>query len=342
MIMPATIRDVAKSLGLSITTVSRALDGYPDVSESTRERVIKAAHEMGYIPNRAARQLRRRRTDTIGYISPTGMSRFSESFSSEFIAGLTDEAAENNYDLLITSASAGRSQEQETYRRWVSTHRVDGFVINRVHRKDWRIRYLAEQQIPFASFERSTDPVEYASIHVEAHESVSNLVSYLAKQNRTRIAFIGGPEFLTIHNDRIDGYRSGLAENHLPEDPAFVVLSDLTSSGGYQAAKRLLKASNPPDAIICINDETAYGVLHAAREAHRNVGTDLAVTGFDGIENSIYAQPSLTTLDQPVYKIARQLVSMVLAEINGTTLTVKEVVIKPTLRIRDSTHVIPA
>jgi LacI family transcriptional regulator len=336
--MTTTIREVAQSLGLSITTVSRALDGYPDVSQATRLRVIKAAQEMGYVPNRAARQLRRKRTDTIGYILPSGMSRFSEAFSSEFIAGLADEVANNGFDLLMTSADAGREQEQDTYQRWVSTRRVDGFVINRVRRTDWRIRYLAEQRVPFTSFERSTDPVEYSSIHVDGQESVSNLVSYLVKQGRKRIAFVGGPEFLTIHYDRLEGYRHGLAQNYLPEDPTFVVLSDLTSSGGYQAAKRLLLLSTPPDAIVCVNDETAYGVLHAAREAQRNVGPDLAVTGFDGIEDSIYSQPSLTTLDQPIYDIASQLVRMVLAEINGSPLAEKQVVIQPTLRIRDSTH----
>jgi LacI family transcriptional regulator len=337
VLMHTTIRDVAQSLGLSITTVSRALDGYPDVSEATRQRVINAAQQMGYTPNRAARQLRRKRTDTLGYILPSGMTRFSEAFSSEFIAGLADEAAENSYDLLITSAVAGGSQEQDTYQRWVSTRRVDGFVINRVRITDWRIRFLAEQKVAFVSFERSTDQAKYPHVHVEAVESVANLVSYLVKQGRKRIAFIGGPEFLTIHSDRLQGYRKGLAQNYLPEDPTFVVLADLTSSGGYQAAKRLLLLSNSPDAIVCINDETAFGVLQAAREAQRSVGADLAVTGFDGIEDAIYTQPSLTTLNQPVYEISRQLVRMLLAEINGSPATENQVVIQPTLHIRDST-----
>jgi LacI family transcriptional regulator len=335
--MKITIRDVAKHLDLSITTVSRALDGYPDVAETTRQRVIQAANELGYIPNRTARQLRRQSADTIGYILPTGMSQFSDPFSNEFISGLADEAAENNFDLLLTSAVAVQEAEKKTYHRWVRAGRVDGFVINRVRRSDWRINYLAGEHIPFASFERSTNSLDYPSIHVEAEKSVANLVTHLTSQGYKRIAFIGGSEFLTIQIDRLEGYRRGLAINQLQEDPALVHLADLSSTGGYQAAKRMLWLPDPPDAIVCINDETAFGVLHAAHEAGRVVGANLAVTGFDGVQDSIFVQPSLTTLVQPVYHIARQLMRMVLSEIDGTPLPERQVTIEPTLRIRAST-----
>jgi LacI family transcriptional regulator len=102
--MRPTIRNVAKKLNLSITTVSRALDGYDDVAERTRKLVIETAHEMGYAPNRAARQLRRQQTDTIGYIIPSNSAGFADPFFSEFIAGLGDEASVHNYDLLVTTA----------------------------------------------------------------------------------------------------------------------------------------------------------------------------------------------------------------------------------------------
>jgi LacI family transcriptional regulator len=335
--MTVTIRDVANLLGLSITTVSRALDGYPDVAESTRQRVIQAANELGYLPNRTARQLRRQRADTIGYILPSGVSRFSEPFSTEFISGLADEAAQNNFDLLLTSARAGEEAEKQIYRRWVRARRVDGFVINRVRRSDWRIIYLAGEHIAFASFERSTDSLDYPSIHVEGFNSVSNLVTHLASQGYQRIAFIGGPEYLTIHNDRLEGYRHGLAINHLVENPAMVHLADLSSTGGYQAAKRMLWLPDPPDAIVCVNDETAFGALHAAHEAQRIVGVDLAITGFDGVQDAVYALPSLTTLVQPIYDIARQLMSMVMAEIAGKPMLHRQVTIEPALRIRAST-----
>ena len=113
--MPVTIRDVARHLNLSITTVSRALDGYDHVSEETRQRVIEAARELGYSPNRAARQLRRQRADTIGYILPSSAPRFSDPFFSKFIAGMADEAAQSSYDLLVSAAPAVQESEQQAY-----------------------------------------------------------------------------------------------------------------------------------------------------------------------------------------------------------------------------------
>ncbi|MDP2776957.1 MAG: LacI family DNA-binding transcriptional regulator, partial [Anaerolineales bacterium] len=119
LIMPTTIRDVAKQLNLSITTVSRALDGYSDVAEETRQRVIQAAEEMGYAPSRSARQLRRQRTDTIGYIMPTSQPRFADPFVSEFIAGLGDEASAQNLDLRFTRAPPNQETEWIAYQRLV-------------------------------------------------------------------------------------------------------------------------------------------------------------------------------------------------------------------------------
>ena len=335
--MPVTIREVAKQLNLSITTVSRALDGYSDVSEATRQRVMQAAHELGYLPNRAARQLRRQRTDTIGYILPSGTARFSDPFFAEFISGLADEAAQNSYDLLVSSAPAGGDTEQQVYQRWVCERRVDGFILNRVRQSDWRIRYLSEERVPFVTLERSLDELDYPSIHVENKNSVSSLVDHLVAQGFQRLAFVGGPENLTIHYDRFAGYCKGLADHNLPFDPTLVTHADLTSPGGYQAAKHLLSIDDPPDAVICVNDETAFGVLHAAHEAHLWVGEKLAVAGFDGVQDSLYSQPPLTTVDQPVPEITQLLVRMLLAEINGDTLPEQHVVIQPILRFRHST-----
>jgi DNA-binding LacI/PurR family transcriptional regulator len=166
---------------------------------------------------------------------------------------------------------------------------------------------------------------------------VSSLVDHLVAQGFRRLAFIGGPENLTIHYDRFVGYSHGLADHNLPYDPSLVAQADLTSPGGYQAAKQLLSMANPPDAVICVNDETAFGVLHAAHEAHLTVGENLGVAGFDGVQDSLYSQPPLTTVDQPVLEIAHLLVRMLLAEINRDTLPERHVVIQPILRFRHST-----
>ncbi len=164
--MGITIRDVAKKLNISITTVSRALDGYADVSEETRQLVVQTAHEMGYVPNQAARQLRRRRSDSIGYILPSDRPRFSDPFFAEFVAGLGDEAAVHGFDLLVSTAPPGSPAERQAYERWTQSRKVDGIVLNRIHLHDWRVQYLAQVQFPFVTLERSLD-LDYPAVEVD-------------------------------------------------------------------------------------------------------------------------------------------------------------------------------
>jgi LacI family transcriptional regulator len=332
-----TIRDIAKKLSLSVGTVSRALDGYPDISQETRQRVIVAAQEMGYVPNQAARQLRRKKADAIGYLLPPEQPRFTDPFLSEFIAGLGDEAASHQFDLIVSTTPPGLEAEQHLYQHWVSSNKIDGIVLNRIHLQDKRVRYLAEKGFPFSGLEYSMDGIDYPRIEVDGQAGLIGLVEHITRQGFKRIAYVGGPSTLKIQVDRLQGYQTGLIKAGLTLNERLVLEGDLTSTGGYQSARRLLSIPDPPDAIVCINDETAFGVLHAAYEAGRIVGKDLAVAGFDGLQDAKYTQPPLTTLDQPIYDIARQLVKMLLAQITGQPLPEHKVMIQPALLIREST-----
>lgn len=334
--MTVTIKDVAKRLNLSITTVSRALDGYDDVAEETRQRVLRVVKEMGYSPNQVARQLRRQRSDTLGFILPASLPRFTDPFFSEFIAGLGDEAAMHNFDLLVSTAPPGDESERMVYRKWVQGRRIDGFVLNRMHLHDWRVQYLAEHKVPFVSLERTLDPVEFDFIEIDGQAGLSKLVTHLVELGHRRIAYIGGPSYLTLQADRFAGYRDGLAEAGIPFDPALVLEADMTRAGGYRAGQRLL-SEHSPTAVTCVNDLTAIGLLHAANERGLVVGKDLAVAGFDGIEDSEHSQPPLTTLYHPIYEVARRLAVMLLAKIAGETPPEQRVRLQPELIIRAST-----
>jgi LacI family transcriptional regulator len=335
--MNITIRDVAKKLNLSITTVSRALDGYEDVAEGTRQLVVKTAQEMGYIPNQAARQLRRRRTDTIGYILPTDKPRFADPFFAEFTAGLGDEASANGVDLLVSTAPPGSQIEQQAYEKWVHGRRVDGIVLNRIHLNDRRVQFLAQSQFPFVTLERSRDSQSYPSIEVNGRYWFRVLIDHLVSLGHQRIAYIGASPSLILQADRFLGYQDGLELHGLAFDADLVVEGDLTSEGGYHAAERLLVSTNPPTAIACVDDMTAIGVLHAARDLGRIVGQDLAVAGFDGIEGFEHTQPPLTTINQPVYHIACRLVQILLSYITGKPLAENLLQTEPVLEIRQST-----
>jgi len=333
----STIRDVAKRLNLSITTVSRALDSYGDVADSTRKLVVATAKEMGYVPNRAARQLRRQRTDTIGYILPADSAGFADPFFSEFIAGLSDEASACRFDLLVSAAPPDGKGEKELYQRWVQGGKVDGIVVNRVRLNDWRLRFLARQNMPHVAMERSLLKLDFVGIEVDSFNGMLKLIAHLVERGYERIAYIGGDPNLKINHDRIRGYQAGLSSAGIESDPELIVHGNMTSEGGYHAAELLFALSASPTAIACINDVTAIGAMHAAREHGMIVGRDIAIAGFDGIADSAHASPPLTTLDQPIYTIARQLANMILTMAVGKTLENKQIKIQPQLLIRSST-----
>lgn len=339
--MVVTIHQVAEKLGLSITTVSRALAGHSDIALKTRQLVQQTAQEMGYTPNRAARQLRRQKADAIGYILPIEAARFSEPFYAEFLVGLSDETAAQPFDLLISVSAKDSQIEQRIYRNWVQSQKVDGFVVNRVRRSDWRLQYLTEQHVPFAALECCDDCAAQPHIAVDHAAGMQALVTHLAQEGYRRLGFVGGPEYLVIHAARLNGFRSALELAGLPFCPHLVEHGDLTSDGGYQAVKRMRWIPDPPDALVCIDDETAIGALHALHEMGIQVGRQVAVAGFDGLPATRHTDPPLTTLEIPVYEIARQLVRLLAAEMAGKPSEVElqaqnRIVIQPRLLVRPS------
>jgi LacI family transcriptional regulator len=333
--MRPTIRDVAKRLNLSITTVSRALDGYADVAAETRQLVIETAREMDYAPNRAARQLRRQQAETMGFVIPSISKRFDEAFFTEFIAGLGEELSARNFDLLVSNATTDEG-ERNLYRRWVNSHKVDGFILSRVHQHDWRVKYLSQEKIPFVALGRSHDGLDYPCVRIDGAEAYLQLVQYIFENGFSRFAFVGGPKGLVDHTERLHWFRSALKKCGLQVNPTNVVSTDMSSTAGYEAAHGLLTGSAPPDAILCVNDEVAFGALHAAHEQGLTVGTAIAVAGFDGVQDAKHSEPPLTTLDIPVFDLARQLVDMLLKKNAGEAVQTP-VFVKPALLVRPST-----
>ena len=334
--MSITIHDVAKKLNLSITTVSRALDGYDDVADQTRRLVIETASQMGYAPNRAARQLRRQKAETIGFILPSISKRFSEPFFTEFISGLGEELSLRNFDLLVSNATTDEG-ERDLYHRWVNSQKVDGFILNRIRRHDWRVNYLSQWRIPFAGLGRSQDGVRYPCIRIEGAEIYLRLVQHLFRKGFARFSFLGGPSDLINQIDRLKWFKSAVRKCGLEVDADHIVSMDMSSTGAYEAARKLLSISTPPDAVLCVNDQTAYGVLHAAHERGLAIGREIAIAGFDGLRDSVHTEPPLTTLGIPMADISHRLVHMLLEKLDGAETETPEVVVRPELYIRAST-----
>ena len=246
-------------------------------------------------------------------------------------------AAANNFDLLVSAAPPDSPAEKALYERWTQGRKVDRIVLNRIRLQDWRVEYLTNRKTLFVSLERSQLPVEFISVETDTNQGMIELIAHLANQGHSRIVYIGASADLKIEYDRYHGYQVGLQEVQIIPDPTLVIRGNLTPEGGYQAARHLLTLANQPTAIVCVNDLTAIGAMHAAHESGLKVGRDIAIAGFDGIADSAHTQPPLTTLDQPVYEIAGRLVMMLLTLINGESLSERQVKIQPKLLIRPST-----
>ncbi len=333
--MPVTIKDIAKRTGKSITTVSRALHGYDDVSPETRAMIIQVAEEMGYTPNLLAQRLQKQRTDTIGFILPTFGPRFSDPFFSEFLAGVGNAAGEAGYDLLVSTQPPGE-KELKVYRQKVMGRQVDGFVVVRTRCHDPRIEYLREVGVPFVAFGRTEEGLDYPFVDEDGAAGMRKLVEHLLQLGHRRIAYISPPLDLNFARERLRGVKGALADAGLvlPED--YLVFGDLTQHSGLEQGGRLLDLPEPPTAIIAGNDLMAFGVMSAAQKRGLQVGRDVAVAGFDDIPMAETAHPPLTTVHQPIYQIGRMITEMLIRIIRGEPVESTQIILQPQLIVRRS------
>lgn len=339
--MTVTLRDIAKRVGKSVTTVSRALDNYDDVSPETRALVHQVAADMGYTPSSLAQRLQKQRSETIGLILPTSGPRFSDPFFSEFIAGIGNQATERGYDLLVSTRPPG-DQEMEAYRQSMQGRRVDGFIIVRTRRQDDRIQYLRQANFPFVAFGRSEGPLDYPFVDEDSQQGMRLLAEHLVEMGHQRIGLITGPNYLMFTFHRIQGLIEGLEQNSMALEQNLVREGDLTQRGGYTQANQLLNLPTPPTAIVACNDLMAFGAMSAAQERGLEVGKDIAITGFDDIPMAEYSHPPLTTLHQPIYKIGAQVCEMLIKKILGEALEPYQIILKPSLVIRQSSRMVIA
>jgi LacI family transcriptional regulator len=334
--VPVTLKDIAKQVGFSVTTVSRALNDYDDVSEETKRLIHQVAREMGYYPDATAQKLQKRRTDTIGFIIPTFGPRFSDPFFSELLAGMGNEAANHEFDLLVSTRSPG-PQEQQVYRRMVNSKRVDGLLIVRTRSQDERIAYLARQGFPFVAFGRTDLELDFPYLDVDGTTGLSQAAQHLIDLGHRRIACITAPPRLMFTAHRWEGFEQTLERNGIPLDESLIITGDLTQKSGYEATNRLLDLPHPPTAILSFNDLMALGAISAIHECGRAVGQDIAIVGFDDIPLAEHSHPPLTTVRQPIYEIGRTICRMLIQLIQEEELEERHVLLQPKLVIREST-----
>lgn len=332
-----TIRDVAREAGVSTATVSYVLNDSRRVSDPTRERVLLAAQRLGYRANITARNLQARETRLIGYSwRPAPADQFNPIID-QFLQSIAEAAARHDYRILAFP-SMDVHEELSVYEEMMLIGQVDGFVLTNTDFDDERVLALVRNRFPFASFGRANPDWDFLWIDVDGAAGTLSATQHLIAQGHQRIAFLSWPEKSQTGYYRLHGYLDGMRGGSLAVDPAWLQSADNLYQEGYAATQRLLElpAHRRPSAVIASSDLMALGVLNAGWDAGLEVGKDLAVVGFDDAPIARYMRPGLTTLAQPIDEIGERLITMLIDDLNGRPVEQRQVLLEPTLIVRDS------
>lgn len=359
------MRDVARRADRSVTQVSRALNGYSDVSESTRRVVQEAAEALGYVPNIQARQLKmpQLRTGAVGIVLPATTLSFSYPFVGSLVAGFIREANGRRVEVDISTVSA-ESAELMTYKRAIQQRRVDGFLLLRTRRDDERIAFLRAEGVPFATFgraelDRGVGPdsggvaaeddedqrgdgsgVPYHPEVDDSDDCMLAVVQHLVELGHTRIGCVAEPAGFARSDLRRRSLLTAAADHGIAISPDDVVVDDFHQDSGWRGGHTLLgrDPGDRPTAVVGLNDVLAIGVIGAATERGLRVPEDVSVTGFDDVPLAALAQPPLTTLSQPAERIGGELAARLLDHIEtGSPDRPAPLLLRPPLVVRRST-----
>ena len=332
---PITLKQLAQSLGLSASTVSKALNNRPDISAATRDRVVSAAKRLHYRPDPAGQRLRRQSSDAIGFVLSAPQSRFANPFFLDMLTGINEELEGSRFQVIITSA---RSPEHELqcFRWLVEEQRVDGLIFGRTRRDDPRIDYLARRGTPFVTLGRSETRRSFSFLDIDhtvvGHDGCARFVAL----GHRRIALLNTPDDLMISHHHAIGYRKALKAASIAAAPELMVCGDITEEGGVAATRRLLDLKNPPTAIVCGNDLMAIGAMRAIAERRLRPGVDIGVIGGDNHPIGSMIEPPLTTFSAETHAAGRRMVQMLLAVISGTAPSELQELWLPELIVRSS------
>ena len=307
---PATIKDVARAAGVSVATVSRALNGAENVLPHTRQRIIDVARELRYSPSGAARSLITRRTDTIGALLPD----LHGEFFSELIRGIDQAARAGGLHLLLSSSHDDADEAAAALR--AMNGRVDGLVVMSPHADDDFLSQNLPPALPAVLLNSGVRQPTQRVFAVDNFGGAREMTEHLVRTGHRRIAFLGGPASNFEARERERGYRAGLATGMQP----WLLEGDFFEAGGERAGAHLLSlpAAERPDAVFAANDIMAIGLLGTLQAAGVRVPEDIALAGFDDIPISRYVSPALTTMRVPIAALGGQALDALAAALDGS------------------------
>lgn len=307
-----TIRDVARTAGVSVSTVSRVLNGKVDVAKDTKDHILSVIDELGYTTNLAARSMRSQKKNLIGLIMPD----IAYPFAIEVMKGVNQAIAESEFDLLVYTSGdvrkRGRIISEQKYVSLLANSISDGVIVVAPAASDYSI------DKPIVSIDPVMSYPNFPSVHATNYQGAYDAMEYLLSLGHKRIGFISGRAELESCNRRLSGYSDALKNAGIPITDVLIASGDYTTETGIRCGRELLSMDNPPTAIFASNDQMAMGIYQVAEEMNLRIPEDFSLIGFDNIPESKYL--GLTTVDQFILKMGYAATQMLIKIINDIPL----------------------
>lgn len=332
---PATIKDIARQLNISISTVSRAMRNAPDVNIDTRKAVMALSEELSYQPNRLALSLKQKQTHNIGVIVPN-----LDYVLATMVKGIDEVALEAGYTVMVCQSNESFGREIVNTRRLLDSL-VDGFIISVSSETKVfdHFRKIQEKQMPMVVFDRITPHLSAPSVRIDNTDGGFQATEHLIEQGYKRIAILAGPKNLGISNSRLEGYINALKKYKIKPDNDLIIHCDFNQDYAYVATKELLAMKKRPDAIFTISDRMAIGAMLAIKEKGLNMPHDIGLVGFNNEPITSLVTPAISSVDQPAFELGKIAAKLFIERVhNNEDMNHVEEILKPKLFIRESSQ----
>jgi len=308
-VMAVSIKDIAKTAGVSPSTVSRALNDHPRISQETKERICRLAREMGYTPSLLARSLVTQDTATIGVV----ITMTSDPFLTNLVSSIEEVAQEQGYSVFMSSSYLDPDRELEVVGAFHG-RRTNGIIVIGSQIDAGYLQLRDRFPLPIVLTNCRTYPY---SVSTDNKAGAQWAIEHLVQLGHRRIAYIANQRSYRSNFDRVTSYQQVLTAHGIPVDEDLIVEGDGTLRGGNRAAQILLSLAQPPTAVFCFNDMSAIGALGTLQQVGTRVPEEMSVVGFDDVEVAMHSYPRLTTVRQPTDLMGQRLIHMLLALIQG-------------------------
>ncbi|MEM9829325.1 MAG: LacI family DNA-binding transcriptional regulator [Bacteroidota bacterium] len=329
-----TIKDVARQLNVSVSTVSRAFNDKYDIRKETRTKILQVADEMGYRPNPIARKLIQQKTLNIGVVVP----EFVNSYFPEVIIGIQEVLLDKGYQVLVMQSNECYTTELKNIKA-LEDSMVDGMIISlssEVHNNDYYVQMI-EKGYPIVFFNRVDENIPASSVIFDDYKWAYFATEHLIKQGCRKIYHFSGYQHLSLSRNRIKGYRKAMDKFAIPYTDDYIIETGFFMDEGQAVMEKLLAEKNIPDAIFATNDPTAIGAMKAIKKAGMKIPDDIALVGFSESKMAEVVDPPLTSISQPTFEIGRTTAELLLRQIEADGFaTPKTVVLNGKLNIRES------